>query len=308
MSFVGVQMLRNGGLRTAAEMEDKATTTRPSSTANFVLDSIDRFQYDGSGPSTNFSINKPNSLFNGFFNRIAMTEVVLDWCIPNISSNYEPANNTFSVTIGATTHVVTLQNGSYNIAETLDTIVILLNDAGAFGAGTFRIEDMFGNLYGSSSFGEAFLATTGGGNFTINPTLLADQLDLATGISAAAYPLGCPKLLPIYYLDFVSPQLTYNQELKDNSTSLVVRDVLYRWVLAYDNGPIPYDKYGYAILQGYKPFVSRRYLNFPKQILWNPNQPIGQLTFQVYSSFGELFDTTGLGLLEYQMGFLISEN
>ena len=308
MSYMGVQLARNNMIRTAAEIEDKAATVRPPSTANFVLDSLDRLQYAGSGPSTNFSINKNASLFNGYFTRIALNEIVLDWCVQNISSGWEPANNTFSVTLTAVTHVVTLPNGHYTVAEALDMIVALLNDAGAFGPNTFRIEDSFGNAYGANSFGEAFLATTGGANFSINQTLLAEQLDFQIGGTANAYPSNCPKLLPIYYLDFVSPQLTYNQELKDNSTSSIVRDVLYRWVFAYDNGPIPTDKYGYPILQGYKPFVSRRYLNFPKQILWNPNQPIGQLTFQIYSSFGELFDLTGLGLLEYQMTMLVSEN
>jgi hypothetical protein len=305
MSFMGVQMAKHNLIRTAADVEDKATTVRPPSTANFVLDSNDREQYAGSGTSTNFTINKSNSLFNGFFTRIAMTEITLEWCIPNISAGYEPANNTLTVDLGGV-RTITLPDGHYTIADALDTIVALLNTE--FGAGTFRVEDKFGNAWSSTSFGDAFLATTGGANFTINQTLLAQQLGLQIGGTTNSYPLICPRLLPIYYIDFVSPQMTYNQELKDNSTSTVVRDVLYRWVFAYDNCPIPEDRYGYPIYQGYKPFLSRRYLTYPKQILWNPNQPIGQLSFQVYSSFGELFDPSGLGELEYQMGFLISEN
>lgn len=309
MSFMAVQMARRGG--PAAPIEtglDQGTTTRPPSTAVLAVDSLDRAQTPGSGTSANFVINKNQALFNGFFNRIALNELVLDWCIPNIGAYTENNTLTVTTTAGPTTHTITLADGHYLVADALDTIVVELNTA--FGAGTFRLEDQFGAAWGATSYGTVFLATTAGGTFTIAASGLQGQLGLATGVAAAdSFPVICPKLLPYYYIDFVSPQLTYNQDLKDNSTSQVARDVLYRWVFAYDNVPPTEDRYGFPILQGYKEFVTRRYLSFPKQILWNPAMPVGQLSFQIYTSNGDLLNPTALGgECEYQMNLLFSEN
>lgn len=307
---MAMQILRNHIMRDPVDkVENTGTTIRPASTANFLIDSTDRRQSNINAISTDFIINKNQSLFNGFFTRFGLTEIVLDWCIDNVSDQYDPPNNVFSVTTaaGPTTYTVTLDNGKYNVAEILDTLVVLLNAASA--PGTFRLEDQFGAAYvAGTSYGPVYLATTGGGNFTINNTSLAEQLNLLIGTPQDAFPVDCPKVLPITYLDFVSPQLTYNQDLKDNTSSIVTRDSIYRWVLAWD-GPAPADKYGFPIFQGYKPFVSRRYIAYPKQIRWDTTQPLGQVAFQVYTSYGELFsDVDNFGELEFYMTFLVTEN
>jgi len=308
-------MARHHGTMNAAEVEDRATTTRPSSTALLSVDSFDRTQEDSAGNqitngiSTDFLINKNQSIFNGFFHRIAVTEVVLDWCIPNISS--VTFNNTMSVTVGGVTILFTIPNGQYTVADVLDRIVVELNLPGpnGFGVGFFRIEDQFGAVYGPGSYGPAYLATTAGGNFTINTTKLQQQLSLQTGVAGAAFPVTCPNILNIRYIDFVSAQLTYNQDLKDNTTAITSRDVLYRWVFAYDNVPLNLDRYNYPIYQGYQKFIARRVLPYPKQIRWDSNQPIGQLGFQVYDDGGELLVPSAYsGELEYQLSLLLSEN
>jgi hypothetical protein len=54
-----------------------------------------------------------------------------------------------------------------------------------------------------------------------------------------------PDLRPYRYIDFVSDQLTYNQNLKDATSNLRDQSVLVRWYFAYDN-PSPTDAYGLA--------------------------------------------------------------
>lgn len=316
MSFISTQMARHlGAAGRIEESVDRAVTVRPSSTALLSVDSQDRTQEDSAGNtitngiSTNFIINKNQSIFNGFFSRIGVTEVVLDWCIPNISD--QTFNNTISITLGPTTIISTIPNGHYTVADVLDRIVYELNlpAPNGFGVGTFRIEDQFGAAWGAGSYGPAYLATTGGGNFTINITKLQQQLTLQQGVAGNAFPVTCPNILNIRYIDFVSPQLTYNQDLKDNTTAIVQRDVLYRWVFAFDNVPLSLDRYGYPIFQGYQHFVHRRVLPYPKQILWDPKQPIGQLSFQVYDDGGDLLVPADYeGEMEYQMSLLFSEN
>ena len=296
-----------GAASRVEENRDRATTTRPASTANLAVDSLDRAQYVGSGTSSDFTINKPQSLFNGFFTRIAMNEIVLDWCIPNISSYVD--NNIFQViTAGPVTTSVQLPSGNYTVADVLDTLVALLNTA--LGPATFRLEDKYGAAWVTgTSYGPVFLAESAGANFTILPGPLQEQLDVQANVAGSAFPVTCPKLLPYYYIEFVSSQLTYNQDLKDNTTSAVNRDILYRWVFANDNVPQALDRYGYPILQGYQPFILRRYLSYPKQIAWEPAQPIGQLSFQVYTSDGGVLNVAGLqGEMEYQLNLLVTEN
>ena len=281
-------------------MTDKnATTIRFPATANFLVDSIDRTEGE---TSANFLISKKNSLFNGFFTRLAVNELVLDWCVPNVAAAFN--DNTFSVTVtgaGGNPYVVTLPDGFYTVKEALDALVTLLNAA-------------TGRTFSITQVGQTqYLKIDGVNTFFVNDNDSNLPLFLGLGDAVGATPANsfaiiCPKLLPYTYIDFVSANLTYCQDLKDNTTNFVNRDVLYRWVFAWDN-ETSYDAYGFPILQGYNPFVARRYLNYPKQIKWDNIQPIGQVEFQVYGSDGELVKVTeAQGEMEWNMSILVSES
>ena len=282
-------------------MTDKnAQTIRFPATANFLIDSIDR---TSGSTSADFLINKKNSLFNGFFTRFAVNELVLDWCIPNVSLALE--SSVFSVTVTgapANPYSFTLPDGFYTVKQALDAIVAGLNAIPGIGV-TFSVLQANNQVY---------LDLNGVNTYFVNDVgNLPNLLGLADAVGATPannFPLICPKLLPYTYLDFVCSQLTYCQDLKDNTTNEVNRDVLYRWVLAWDN-ETSYDAYGFPIFQGYRPFLARRYLNYPKQIKWDNIQPIGQVSFQVYGSTGELVDVIGAqGEMEWNMSILISES
>lgn len=300
--------------------ENKATTVRPSSTANFLVDSVDRPKsYPISG---DFQIVKTNSIFNGFFNRMAVQEVVLDWGVPNVSSVDQ--NNTFTVDYDdgvnpAVEHTAILPNGFYNAKQALDTIVsqlnVLIGTPGAFVITS-------GNTGVYMGIDQTVVA---GGTFeilSVSAPPNSDENNLAFQIFsekqvdagfAQSYPIICPRILPLRYLDFVCNQLTYNQELKDGDTSEKSRDVLYRWYFGWDT-ETSYDAYGFPVLQGYRSFIQRRFLAFPKQIRWSPNQPIGNLSFQVYNDLDEIVDTDtypaidGGAEMEFQMTMLLSED
>lgn len=100
-------------------------------------------------------------------------------------------------------------------------------------------------------------------------------------------------------------QLTYNQAVKDASTSPNERDVLCRWYFDYDN-QTPTDGYGFPILMGYAPFCLRRLFNPPKQIQWETNIPVGNLSFQLYDDDGTLVPVNSR--TEYLMTLQVSEN
>jgi len=273
--------------------KEKAQAIREPSTANLLIDSIDR----SGGSSAEFTITKKNSLMNGFFTRMAVSEVVLDWSVPNIALEY--GNNTFSVEIQATAvqYTTTLTNGNYTIAQILALIVSGLNTA---------IGSAFFSITGSVTT-TGYASLTGTGNFEILASTLASQLGMITDAFAIGHPIQTPAVLPVTYLDFVCDQLTYNQALKDETTNEVSNNVLYRWVMAWD-GPSPTDTLGYPIFQGYQPFRARRILPFPKQVRWESNMPLGQLAFRVIDSTGEpVFIDFPQSQMEWNMCLLVSE-
>lgn len=276
---------------------------RYPSTANLAIWSYNR---DGNADlseirgtnASNFSISKRQNIMSGFFTRLAVTEMVVDWAIPNIAAVY--GNNVFSVIVEGVQTDITIPDGNYTVATLMAYILVELNAGGGIGGLTWTFV---------GADGQKSLTATGA--FSIPFTVLAGDLSITPTTATVpsvnnAVPIFFPEILPIAYLDFTSPTLTYQQGLKDADTSNTTRDVLYRWIFAWDDMN-PIDTDGYPIYQGYMPFKSRRYLSFPKQIKWDAQQPLGQLQFQVYNSKGELAKTTQKGVFEWYMNLLISE-
>ena len=297
---------------TPLNQQNVGTTIRNPSTANLLISSRDRAEFSTTGGNpADFTIVKNQNILSGFFTRIAPVEINLDWCIDNISTYWE--NVFFYVQIGSTEYGYVVPNGQYTTAGALDTIVAGLNALpGISGSYVFSLTTE------PSGIKDLTLKTTGGSltNFTIkgvnnaggDVSALPTQLNIKIGVLGNNFPIDCPKILPTNYIDFVCPQLTYNQALKDTSTAELEQNIIYRWYFAWDV-PEPLDAYGYPIYQGYKRFIQRREIPFPKQIAWVPNQPIGNLTFQVYNDNGVILNPKlAVGEMEWEMTLLVSEN
>lgn len=320
MSLISPQVFNRYADREGIVGQDQAITSRPTSSANFYINSLDKPAGTSSG---NFTINKNQNLFTGFFNRIAVNEVVVDWGLPNVARWW--GNDSFSVTLsGARTDVIqiVISDGFYTVKQVLDEIVIGLNFAitSAGGpAGVFEVNSV-GSTYAlqidQGVTVSNFVITTA--PFTVvsttyTPAILARQLFPSSAINATAsntQPIASPRLLGTTYIDIVSENLTYNQKVRDSTTNPTARDVLYRWYFAYDNVPIPTDAYSMPILQGYDPFIARRTPPVVKQVRWSEIQPIGQVSFQVYDDQGRIIDTSQFpsgANFQFQLSCLLSE-
>jgi len=272
---------------------EKGVSIRYPSTANLMIDSNDRNITQYPVP-WDFVINKNNSILNGFFTRIGVAEVVLNWNIFNV----QPLTTgiTFTITKGGTTHTASLGGlspssgdevgGFFTVADALNAICAYMNGANAFNdPGLFEIVK-------DPATGIVWMQTSDGSDFIIVETPLMLRLGFNATDGAIDVPghqiYNPPNLLPFRYIDIVSTNLTYNQELKDATTSTLNRDVLCRWYFANDNVPQALDVYGFPIYQGYTAFYIRRLFNPAKQVRWQSNMPIGQLDFQVYTDDGAL--------------------
>jgi len=287
-----------------SDVRDGVTIRNPS-TANLTIDSNDLT----TGNAANFTLARSNSILNGFFSRLAVNEIVLNWGRGNIIAGINDSirvnltNNTGPVT---TSYTVSINQGFYNVNTLLDLIVTRLN--AQFAPAVFAIT--LGN-------GVYAMTVSAGYIFDFDAGILVQQLGIGTpNTPSPLHAITNPVVLPYTYLDFVCNDLTYNQSLKDATTNPIVRDVLYRWYFAWDNVPTALDAYGFPILQGYSPFVCRRALPFPKQIRWENNMPVGNLNFQVYGycpqAQGGVYDTPlpadVAAKMYWAMSLLVSED
>jgi len=255
---------------------EKGTTIRQPSTANLMIDSNDRDETVYPSPF-NFTINKPVSILNGYFTRLAVTEFSLDWYLPNINFA-DGANGLLSrlvLDISGTSYNVDIPNGFYNVYQ-------LAQALNAVGTDVSGVVFTFAQIADTATAQLVLAATVAGATRTVRITGGGISTLLAyAALGTATLILGAD--LRVYkYIDVVSPQLTYAQDVKDTSTNEYDRNVLIRWYFEYENTNT-YDTYGFPILPGYAPFAIKRAFNPPKQIRWEPNLPLGQVSFEIYS-------------------------
>lgn len=263
---------------------EKGVPIRQPSTANLMADSQDR---TSGATAADFTISRKNSILNGFFTRIGVTEVVLEWFEPNLNTD-ESVSFSFTESGGADVLCI-IPFGFYTVETLLRQIAISMT-AASLAEGQSR-------TYTSASVipGSAYITVTGSFTFSIDTVpgfnTIANRLGFSTNVAAKTHFVGevstnaggngwTPDLRQYRYIDITSSSLTYNQDLKDASTAQSVDNILCRWYFAWPTQP-QLDGYGFPILQGYTAFTERRTFNPPKQIKWASNMPIGQIQFRV---------------------------
>lgn len=290
---------------------EKGVPIRYPSVANLMVDSKDRTEPLVSSP-WDFQITKKYSTANGYFTRIGTTEVVLEWCANNISPDL--SNNLIFVDISGTgmssyfdTIDVELIEASMTIEEVLDAIVADLNTQ-LVAAGESIVFTVNPNNQGGVTI------DCSGAYFFFEPSKLSEQLDLSlkgsspfvsTPTSTYLF-VDCPDIRPYRFIDFISSDLTYCQDVKDSTTNDIARDVLCRWYFSEDTQE-SYDGYGFPILMGYRRFCRRRTFNPPKQIKWEANLPIGNMRFQVYGDDQKEIVNVGFSKSNWLMTLQLSE-
>jgi len=330
-----------------AKPTENGVPIRPPSVANLQVDSTDRRSFSTLGAPYNagfstfslpvntqspfdFVIARPNSILNGFFTRVANTELVLEWDCANVQGGIANPNNRLSVivsTVGAGAGTVasnltnipfTLPSGYYNGSQVVDFFLAAANNISSSTGVAWNWTNVTSNTNApTANYYLTAVSTNTGANpgppipFAFNYTTLAKQMNFlnrtsASTITTPQYALDLnpvnPDLRLFRYIDFTSPTLTNNQNVKDATTNTDVVNSLARWYFAWggqsQDSTTNVDKYGFPIYQGYRPFIERREFSTPKQIKWETNIPIGQISFQVY---GEQFPSDTFLNANYQL-------
>ena len=319
---------------------DTAVTQRPTSTAILAIDSEDRFRdYDDARSILpglrnrspySFSITKNQSLMNGFFTRLAVTEVVFPWSIPNINGQTSLVNVEYDIGAGPVDDILDLPNGFYTpsqIAAEIQRQVRLLDAGLAAFTMTYGVDttgatptqrpifEYKTNVVGVEIAFSPLAPTT-----TAHP--LRKQLFDILGFTDANEVLDTAEqgtntyCQATRYIDIVCTQLTANQALKDTMSQVVARDVLCRVYVGDAQGvqSTVLPSSSTFCPPGCMPTTIYRDFSQPKQIQWIPNQPVpGYLQFDVYDDAGELLSgMAGVGEVgngsNWSMTMLVTEN
>lgn len=295
---------------------DSAITQRPTSTSILGVDSEDRFKtYDdsrqaGLGSRNNspydFTIVKNESIMNGFFTRLGVTEIVFPWVIPNINRRCNQILVGVRVGAGPTVqNTLTLDESFMTPSQIASAIQAYVRTYDATLAGftmTYGIQTTKAIPQNLPVFEYKTNNPTVNINFAPIPPgsyrydylrskQLFDVLGFGTENTTLAFNgMGGPTYCQsIRYVDIVCSQLTNNQALKDTMTQEIARDVLCR---VYLNDPGSSQS---TVLPssstfcptGCAPFTVYRDFAQPKQIQWIPNQPVpGYLRFEVFDDAG----------------------
>jgi len=296
---------------------DTAITQRPTSTALLCIDSNDRFKTNAEARDEarravstpyNFSINKNQSLMNGFFTRLGVTEVMFQWMIPNINFQTSIIGFDYQPAIGpAVAGSITVNPGFYTpsmLASEIQTIVRAISPAflGAFtmtyGVNALGAQDPVFKYDTNNATQVRFYPYTTSPVAGVNADSrqLFDILGFTTpsnstfdlgGVGATTY---CQATR---YIDIVCTQLTNNQALKDTMSQVVARDVLCRVYLsdAQNTQSTVLPSASTFCPAGCMPTTLYRNFSQPKQIQWIPNQPVpGYLKFEVFDEDGNNLD------------------
>lgn len=307
-----------------------ATTVRPASNALLAIDSEDRFkdyvEARNSSPGGynsspyDFQITKSESMMNGFFTRIGISEIIFNWSIPNINPKTNSVIFYWQDRTGEHSAVITLLPGFYTPAQLAQSLTELLDNVlpGTVAAyGNLNLPNFtfvppadtvirFAPLdYNSAEY-----------PFPPSTKQLFDLLGLTygeggtySGTITGAYTL-CQACR---YVDIVCPQLSYNMTLRDSTSQPASRNVLCR---LYLDAPAPniYPSSPLFAPPGAGPFTLYRQFPVPKYIPWSADQPVsGTLRFQVYDDQGAILGDFGtlsepLYLSDWSMSLLVSEN
>lgn len=329
---------------------NEGQTIRQPSTALLCIDSEDRWanytQRRNASPGSynyspyDFTITKNESLMNGFFTRLGVSEVVFPWIIPNINKTTNRIKMTYNIGAGDVVAYITMDQAFYNGVGLADVFATEVITAAAGNLNAFTCTYDISNDFGGQFFYvtndpaknvkfepmayQPNPALPGYYEFQDNVKQLFDLMAMGKNNTVMG-PGGTTSFTfcqATRYVDIVCSQLIYNQALKDTMSQPTARDVLCRLYLGnqfrYESDLPPNPSLILRYEPGTFPTVISTQYSTPKQIQWVPNQPVPSgLRFQVFDDNGipldDLFDIApnpdfGVPEADWSITLLVSEN
>jgi len=292
--------------------ERDAMPIRPPAYAQLLLDSQDRAP--GQSPN-DFTIYRNQALLYGYFYRLAITQLQLQYDMPTI---VQGVNNTFEINItGGASAQVALNTSYYNPTTLAAAIQTAIQSAGgAFAAFTCTFEDSIGGLLVESNSASTFTFTDFN-TFPLNSPNYKLYRNTARSIGLVslnyttpdtAQSLGATTLLYSRYIDILSRNLTKYQRVKDGETDrFQPKSFIIARVYLTPTNQIVETTATSGI--GSKPFFLTIDYNTPKFIKYSPDEALNEIDIQVLDEYGDpLFWDGETASWEFAFTLLASES
>ena len=254
--------------------------------------------YQDSLPYCNdFTIQSPSALIYGYIQRIVVSQIQVQCCIPTVCLGKNDLLLITSVGTG-TTYRITIPWGFYTGAELAAALDAIF--AATPGLADLSIAVTYQPLHGFVFESKAvppkqfyFPSSSRIANADIDNALKTYRLLGITvrqsevpGIPQTTQTSGqFPNFLYTPYIDFYSDILTNYQTIKDTNTSVAKPKGLVARVYLSGNGNVQTTTSIDAL--GSRPFVVTADLNSPKIIKWTPETTIPSIDFQLRDSYGD---------------------
>jgi hypothetical protein len=286
-----------------SEVENPGQPIRQPAVALLTVDTADRINPDTSLVN-NIYINKQQTLMDGFFTRIALTELNYTWDIPNVNTR----NNTLTV-IGAYGTITATVNESYYTPTELAAALETALEAAATAANPGTPAE---NIFTVSYLDEfrAFSIENNGFSFLIDAKPNGADLTYIMGLSNAitiedatlSYTGAFAPMIYTPYFDIVSQQLTKKQNVKDNSTSVNTGQSLLARIYLTPDGFTKATPTDETDIIGCRPFTIHKEFQNPKQIYWDTKEFINVVDLRLVDKWGNLLFETATQELPYGGG------
>ena len=311
-------------------MEHTGITQRPPAYAELLVDSLDRYNagvgaVNNQTSSSDWQTRLNQIVLNGYFTRLAVTQIHLYWSLPTIIANY---NDLFRVTVlgpGAGQYLITVPQGYYTPTTLAAALQAALQAAapaanftcafqGPLPAGVAPLTGTAAGFVFGVGAGTTFTFSTPPG-FNITSanrfTRFCQTIGLVIGRAQANYYLTSPPLMyATPFIDICSSTLTKYQRVKDTTTlnSPTVSNVIAR---VYPTAPNTNRYLTDVTTPNESPFWICIDYNTPKHIKWDPNEPLSNFDLQLRDAFGDIlpYDLTNSQYgVEYQLTILATES
>lgn len=306
-------------------VENSGTPIRPAATAIMTIDTNDRAKYaTGTRTDTdlpnNVYINKQQSLINGYFTRISLTEANLQWNTPNVIAASGYANNTLTLSPGVAgtsgapsgpSVQVSVREGFYTPNRLALALQVALNTfdngvgnppgvfgiatwAVAYDSGSGRFVIVSGPPGAAPGFRILSLTDPAGAEVQDDLTSIMGYIFPSQTFATGQYSSYAP-MIYTPYIDVISKQLTKKQNVNDNSTSFNTGTSLLARIYLSEPGVVSRadksvgpDYVPDCAIVGCQPFTLYREFTIPKQIFWDTKEFINVIDIQVRDSRGRL--------------------
>jgi len=248
----------------------------------------------------NFTISSPGALIYGYINRIAVSQIQVQYNIPTICFNRNDRLALFSLATGV--DLVQIPFGFYTPDELAATLTALF-------AATPALTPLNLNVQYNLKSGFTFTSQTNvdfafptpelllGSNIsqnTINTILKTyktfginiENSEIAGLVTDVQISFEYPNFMYTPYIDIYSDVLTNYQTVKDTNTSVEKPKGLVARIYLSGVGNPQYTTETSAL--GSTPFIMTADLNSPKIIQWSPDVAVPSIDFQLRDCYGDL--------------------